>query len=59
MIEHEVRVHPSAEDLGRGDQLAGTIAAVAAERVAPDADVTAMVINRVVDDLAEIGRAHV
>jgi 2-methylcitrate dehydratase len=52
VIEHEVRVHPSAEGLARADQLAWKIAEVAAERVAPTPDVTDMVVNRVIDDLA-------
>lgn len=52
MIEHEVRVHASAEGLERTDQLAWKIAEVAAERVAPEPAVADMVVNRLVDDLA-------
>ncbi len=50
---HEVRVHPSKADLPREDQLAWKIAAVAADRVAPvERDVTAMVVNRMIDNAA-------
>jgi 2-methylcitrate dehydratase len=52
VIEHEVRVHPSADGLQRSDQLAWKLAEVAAERVEPDAAVVDMVVNRLIDDLA-------
>jgi 2-methylcitrate dehydratase len=50
MIEHDVRVHPSKEDLKREDQLAWKIAGVAADKVAVPRDVSAMIINRVIDN---------
>ena len=37
MILHDVRVHPSKDNLKREDQLAWKIAAVAADNVAVDA----------------------
>jgi len=43
-------VHPSKSNLKRDDQLAWKIAAVAADRVAVDRDVTAMIINRMIDN---------
>ncbi|MGC5627859.1 MmgE/PrpD family protein [Georgenia sp. Z1344] len=52
MTRHHVRVHPSADDLPRERQLAWAIAELAAERVAPDAEVTDMVVNRVIDNHA-------
>ena len=52
VIEHHVRVWPSAEPHPRGDQLAWKIAEVAAERIDPDTDVVDMVINRVIDNAA-------
>lgn len=63
MIDHKVRVHRSEENLAREDQLAWKIAEVATRPVDPPADVTDMVINRVIDNagvaLASIGRAPV
>lgn len=50
MLEHTVRVHRSDENLAREDQLAHRIATVAADPVAVDADVTEMIINRVIDN---------
>jgi 2-methylcitrate dehydratase len=50
MIVHDVRVHPSKEDLKREDQLAWKIAGVAADKVAVTRDVTAMIINRIIDN---------
>jgi len=50
MQTHTVRVHPSKSNLKRDDQLAWKIAAVAADRVAVDRDVTAMIINRMIDN---------
>jgi 2-methylcitrate dehydratase len=52
MILHDVTVHPSKENLPREDQLAWKIAGVAADRVAVERDVAAMVINRVIDNAA-------
>ena len=52
MILHDVKVHPSKENLGREDQLAWKIAEVAADPVAVDRDVTDMVINRIIDNAA-------
>ena len=49
---HSVRVHPSSDSLERADQLAHAIAEVAADPVAVDADVTEMIINRVIDNAA-------
>ncbi len=49
---HEVRVHPSAANLAREDQLAWKIAAVAADRVAVERDVSAMIVNRIIDNAA-------
>ena len=50
MITHDVRVHPSKADLKREDQLAWKIAGVAADKVAVDRDVTAMIVNRIIDN---------
>ncbi|MET0956049.1 MAG: MmgE/PrpD family protein [Cryobacterium sp.] len=47
-----VRVHPSEESPARSEQLAWKIAASAADPVAVDADVTEMIINRVIDNAA-------
>ncbi len=47
---HEVRVHPSKSNLKRDDQLAWKIAAVAADKVAVDREVTDMIINRIIDN---------
>ncbi len=47
---HEIRVHPSKDDLAREAQLAWKIAVVAADRVAVERDVTAMIINRIIDN---------
>ena len=52
MISHVVRTHPSADALARQDQLAWQLAAVATDRVEVQADVAAMVVNRVIDDVA-------
>jgi 2-methylcitrate dehydratase len=52
MIEHEVRTYPSAARLAREEQLAWKLAAVATDPVAVTGEVTAMVINRVIDDAA-------
>jgi 2-methylcitrate dehydratase len=50
MIVHDVRVHPEKDRLGREDQLAWKIAAVATDAVEVDADVTEMIINRIIDN---------
>jgi 2-methylcitrate dehydratase len=50
MISHDVRVHPSKDDLPRSDQLAWKIAAVAADKVPVEKDVTSMIINRIIDN---------
>jgi 2-methylcitrate dehydratase len=52
MKMHEIRVHPSKSALPREDQLAWKIAGVAADKVAVPRDVTAMVINRIIDNAA-------
>ncbi|MGW1279250.1 MmgE/PrpD family protein [Streptomyces tsukubensis] len=52
MIEHHVRVHPSADRLPREDQLAWKLAAVATATGEPDADTAAMAVNRVIDNAA-------
>jgi 2-methylcitrate dehydratase len=49
---HEVRVHPSTDNLTREDQLAWEIAEVAADKVPVEKDVTAMIINRIIDNAA-------
>ncbi|MFB6989321.1 MmgE/PrpD family protein [Streptomyces sp. NPDC056304] len=50
MIEHHVRVHPSAARLPREDQLAWKLAAVATATDELDADSAAMAVNRVIDN---------
>ena len=50
MILHDVKVHPSKDDLKRPDQLAWKIAAVAADKVAVEKDVAAMIVNRIIDN---------
>ncbi len=50
MQTHPVKVHPSADHLKQEDQLAWKIAAVAADRVPVERDVTAMIINRIIDN---------
>src|SRR5690242_9787095 len=52
MILHDVRVHPSKDNLKREDQLAWKIAAVAADKVAVEKDVAAMIVNRIIDNAA-------
>ena len=58
MKTHEVRTYKSAEKLAREDQLAWKIAEVAADPVAVDADVTDMIINRIIDN-ASVAAASV
>ncbi|HLX78566.1 MAG TPA: MmgE/PrpD family protein, partial [Acidimicrobiales bacterium] len=50
MIEHEVRVHPSAEQFPRDDELAWKIAEVATDSVEVDEEVADMIVNRVIDN---------
>ncbi|MHB1235523.1 MAG: MmgE/PrpD family protein, partial [Microbacteriaceae bacterium] len=52
MRTHTVRVHPSEENLPRRQQLAWKLAEVAADPVAVTDEVTAMVINRIIDNAA-------
>ena len=47
---HDVRVHPSKEDLKREDQLAWKIAGIAVDKVAVTRDVVAMIVNRIIDN---------
>jgi 2-methylcitrate dehydratase len=50
VIEHHVRVHPSADRLPREDQLAWKLASVATGTEELDADSAAMAVNRVIDN---------
>ncbi|MDQ0095385.1 MmgE/PrpD family protein [Paeniglutamicibacter psychrophenolicus] len=50
MINHPVRVYRSEENLAHEDQLAHKIAVVAADPVEVPAEVTEMIINRVIDN---------
>ncbi|MEM8598720.1 MAG: MmgE/PrpD family protein [Bacteroidota bacterium] len=63
MQQHLVRVYPSKEPLIREDQLAHKIARVATDPVAVDADVTDMIINRIIDNasvaIASVNRGPV
>jgi 2-methylcitrate dehydratase len=52
MKTHPVRTYRSDEHLERHDQLAWRLAYVAAERLEPTAEVTDMVINRIIDNAA-------
>ena len=52
MIDHEVRTYPSSAELERQEQLAWKLAAVATDPVEILAEVTEMVVNRVIDDAA-------
>ncbi|MGN7870984.1 MmgE/PrpD family protein [Paracoccus sp. 22332] len=52
MITHDVRTYKSAEHLPREEQLAWKIAEVAADPVAVEADVTEMIVNRIIDNAA-------
>ena len=58
MITHDIKVYPSKENLKREDQFAWKIAGVAADRVAVTKDVTAMIINRIIDN-ASVATASV
>ena len=63
MINHEVRVYPSAENLPREDQLAYKIAKVAADDVEVTDEVKEMIINRIIDNasvaVASLNRAPI
>jgi 2-methylcitrate dehydratase len=50
MKKYAVRVYPSKEKLARENQLAWKIAEIAADNAAIKADVTDMVINRIIDN---------
>ncbi|NUL49380.1 MmgE/PrpD family protein [Cellulosimicrobium funkei] len=50
MINHDVRVYRSEENLDRRDQLAWKMAEVATDPVAIDPEVEEMVINRIIDN---------
>ena len=52
MKHHKVRTYKSAERLDRADQLAWKIAAVAADPVRIEDDVTEMIGNRIIDNAA-------
>ena len=52
MTNNEVRVYPSKAALPREAQLAWKIAGVAADKVPVAKDVTAMIINRIIDNAA-------
>ncbi|GAB2541982.1 MmgE/PrpD family protein [Brachybacterium huguangmaarense] len=52
MRNHTVRMHTSAENLAREDQLAWRIAEVAADPVPVEDAVTEMIVNRVIDNAA-------
>jgi len=51
-ITHHLRVHRSEENLPREGQLAWSLARVAVDPVAVDADVVDMIVNRVIDNAA-------
>ena len=50
MTNNEIRVYPSKAALPREDQLAWKIAGVAADKVPVARDVSAMIINRIIDN---------
>ncbi|MGA8296181.1 MAG: MmgE/PrpD family protein [Acidimicrobiales bacterium] len=50
MIEHEVRVHKSAERFLREDELAWKLAEVATDPVPVETDIEEMIVNRIIDD---------
>src|SRR5580704_16188383 len=52
MIEYEVHVRPSSEELPRNEQLAWRQAEVAADPVEVEPAVAEMVINRIIDNAA-------
>ncbi len=63
MINHEVRVYPSAEHLPHEEQLAYKIAKVATDDVAVTDEVKDMIINRIIDNasvaVASLNRAPI
>ena len=52
MILHDVRVHPSKDNLKREDQLAWKFAMLAADKVPVEKDVAEMIVNRIIDNAA-------
>ena len=50
MTPHQVRAHPSKDELAREDQLAWKMAEVAADPVEVDAEATDMIVNRIIDN---------
>ena len=52
MITHDIKVYPSKTHLAREDQFAWKIAGVAADKVAIEKDVAAMIVNRIIDNAA-------
>ena len=52
MITHDIKVYPSKAHLKREDQFAWKIAGVAADKVAIEKDVAAMIVNRIIDNAA-------
>ena len=58
MKNHTVKVYSSKQELKREDQLAWKLATVAADPVEVDADVTDMIINRMIDN-ASVAMASV
>ena len=52
MIDHDVRVHRSEENLAHEDQLAWKMAQVAVDPAEVEPEVAEMVINRVIDNVA-------
>ncbi|MEL6751792.1 MAG: MmgE/PrpD family protein, partial [Pseudomonadota bacterium] len=50
MLTHDVRAHPSKDQLPREDQLAWKMAEVASDPVGVDEEVTGMIINRIIDN---------
>ena len=52
MITHDIKVYPSKTNLKREDQFAWKIAGVAADKVAIEKDVAAMIVNRIIDNAA-------
>jgi 2-methylcitrate dehydratase len=50
MLAHRIRVYPSAQTPPRSELLAWKIASVATDKAAVDADVAAMIINRIIDN---------
>ena len=63
MIHYKVHASPSKELLNRSDQLAWKMAEVASDTVALEADVTEMIINRIIDNasvaIASLNRAPI